>query len=155
MATLTLKSTDNTEKQLEIGTKPIVIGRVSECDVMVRDSFVSRIHAEIGFADNQFTLKDLGSTNGTYRNGARIFQCVLNSGDKIQVGNTTLMFEVSGEAQAVLRVLAPPPATASGIHPSAGRQPDPKQLTSPVPGISPSPARPAPKLPGAKPNPSS
>ncbi|MCS7048327.1 MAG: FHA domain-containing protein [Verrucomicrobiae bacterium] len=156
MATLTLKFTDNTEKALEIGPKPIVIGRVSECDVMVRDAFVSRIHAEIGFTDNQFTLKDLGSTNGTYRNGARIFQCVLNSGDKIQVGNTTLVFELTAESNAILRVLPAAAGASAGPGVSAVRPPDPKQLTSPVPGIPPSaPPRFAPKLPGSKPKPPS
>lgn len=152
MATLTLKSADNAEKVFELSAKPVVIGRVTECDVMVRDSFVSRIHAEIGFTDNQFTLKDLGSTNGTYRNGARIFQCALNTGDKIQVGNTTLVFELVTEHTAILRVVTPAEPTASpGL-----RMPDPKQLTSPVPRMAPPKAEtPSAKLPGSKPNPPS
>ena len=45
MPTLTLKRNDAGDKAMEIGTKPLVIGRVSESDIMVRDSFeIGRAH---------------------------------------------------------------------------------------------------------------
>mgnify|MGYP000170983253 CR=1 FL=1 len=132
MPTLTLKRNDAADKSLEIGSKPLVIGRVAESDIMVRDSFVSRVHAGIGYADNQFTLKDLGSTNGTYRNGARVFQCVLANGDRIQVGNTTLIFETTGADTAILQhvpqIVAPASGTAGGVL----QRPGLKQVTAPV-----------------------
>jgi pSer/pThr/pTyr-binding forkhead associated (FHA) protein len=132
MPSLTHKRPDGSDRTLEISDKPLIVGRVPESDIMVKDSFVSRVHCGFGFADSQFTLKDLGSTNGTYRNGARVFQCALASGDKIQVGNTTLVFEVqSGAEQGLLRQVPQMVAPASGVSAVLPR-PSEKQLTVPV-----------------------
>ncbi len=90
MPLLIHKKPDGTEKTLEFTNKPLIVGRLPESEISVRDSFISRVHCGFTFANSQFSLKDLGSTNGTYRNGARVFECALSSGDKIQVGNTTL-----------------------------------------------------------------
>lgn len=133
MASLTHKRPDGSDRTLEIGSKPLIIGRLPESDIMVRDSFVSRVHCGVGFSGDRYTLKDLGSTNGTYRNGARVFECFLSAGDKIQVGNTTLLFEMeSATGGAVLRqipqMVAPPRTVASDVVP----RPDAKQMTSPV-----------------------
>lgn len=103
MPQLIHKKPDGSDRKLEFGSKPLIVGRVPESDLPVRDSFVSRVHCGISFAGKQFMLKDLGSTNGTYRNGARIFECALASGDKIQVGNTTLVFEIDTTGNAALR----------------------------------------------------
>ena len=94
MPSLIHKRPDGTDKVLKLENKPLVVGRLPESEIQVRDSFISRVHCAVGFANNQFTLKDFGSTNGTYRNGARVFECNLAPGDKIQVGNTTLIFEI-------------------------------------------------------------
>ena len=119
MPALTHKRPDGTERKLEIGSKPLIIGRLPESEIQVREAFISRVHAGIGHAGGSFTLKDLGSTNGTYRNGARVFECNLANGDKVQVGNATLVFEVDGAGnEAVLRQVpqmttAPRPLTAA------------------------------------------
>jgi pSer/pThr/pTyr-binding forkhead associated (FHA) protein len=102
MPSLIHKRPDGTEKSLEFGNKPLIIGRLPQSGIQVHDAFISRIHCGIGCENNQFFLKDMGSTNGTYRNGSRAFEGVLSSGDKIQVGNTTLIFEIE-------------PATGNGI----------------------------------------
>ena len=88
MPLLIHKRPDGTDKNLTFGDKPLIVGRLPESEISVRDSFISRVHCGISHANSQFTLKDLGSTNGTYRNGARVFECSLATGDKIQVGNT-------------------------------------------------------------------
>ena len=118
MPALLHKRPDGTEKRIEIGSKPVIIGRLPESEIQVREAFISRVHAGIGHAGGSFTLKDLGSTNGTYRNGARVFECNLANGDKVQVGNATLVFEVDGAGnESVLRQVpqmttAPRPLTA-------------------------------------------
>jgi pSer/pThr/pTyr-binding forkhead associated (FHA) protein len=81
----------------------LVIGRLPESDIPVKDAFISRVHCGISYYNQQFHLKDLSSSNGTYRNGARVFECVLASNDRIQVGNTTLLFEVDDDGRVVLR----------------------------------------------------
>ena len=50
----------------------VVIGRSSECDIVVGDPNVSRRHAEVRRIGRGFSLVDLGSTNGTEVNGQRV-----------------------------------------------------------------------------------
>lgn len=138
MPSLIHKKPDGSDRKLEFGSKPLIVGRVPESDLPVRDSFVSRVHCGISSANKQFTLKDLGSTNGTYRNGARVFECTLASGDKIQVGNTTLVFEIDTTGNATLRQVPqmagvpglPPPAAVTGTVPQPASAPPPPRPPS-------------------------
>jgi pSer/pThr/pTyr-binding forkhead associated (FHA) protein len=127
MPSLIHKRPDGTEKKVEFGSKPLIIGRLSGSEIQVHDSFISRVHCGITYANNQFTLKDLGSTNGTYRNGARVFEGTLSSGDKIQVGNTALIFEIdSTNTNCILRQV--PQMSAPPSRPPAPAPPPPSQM---------------------------
>ena len=75
---------------------PVSIGRMPDCDSVINDSNVSRIHAEVRVVDGRATLLDLKSLNGTRLNGRGVppdtFGLPLNDGDEVQIGNTTLRF---------------------------------------------------------------
>lgn len=62
------------------------IGRDSENSLCLTDSVVSRFHAEIIRLGDDFVLRDLGSTNGTFVNGARISEQILSDGDLVRLG---------------------------------------------------------------------
>jgi hypothetical protein len=68
------------------------IGRLPDCDVVVRDPGASRRHAQITSKADSFTLTDLGSTNGTRLNGETIQVRDLEDGDRITIGTTVLEF---------------------------------------------------------------
>lgn len=51
---------------------PVLIGRGRECTFRIDSAFISSNHARFGFEDGRFWVEDLWSTNGTYRQGARI-----------------------------------------------------------------------------------
>jgi signal transduction histidine kinase len=73
--------------------KPIVtIGRAIDHDVIIVDRKVSSNHAEVRRVGNIFTIRDLGSTNGTFVNGQRVTEAVLSYGDEIMVGSTLVVF---------------------------------------------------------------
>ena len=72
---------------------PLLIGRATDAGVRVTDSSVSRRHAEVRPAGDGWVLVDLGSTNGTRVNGARVAEQRLEDGDVIAVGDATLRFE--------------------------------------------------------------
>jgi Protein of unknown function (DUF3662)/FHA domain len=80
-------------RRLALGTDPITIGRLDECDITIDDANVSRRHAEIRPERDGYVLLDLGSTNGTRVNGLPVHECRLNSGDVITVGVTSVRFE--------------------------------------------------------------
>lgn len=77
-------------------TRPrIYLGRGSSMDVQVRDAEVSRRHAMLEIRDDEGTLTDLGSTNGTWFAGERIDQVRLTHQSEFTLGSTTLMFLVT------------------------------------------------------------
>lgn len=78
-----------------LGEFVATIGRLSECTVTLADTNVSRTHVEIRPHANGYKLIDLGSTNGTKVNGARVREHVLSDTDVIEVGVTPIVFEAS------------------------------------------------------------
>lgn len=80
-------------KQIIPLTKPVItFGRQFENDVVFHEDFLSRFHAEIVHQDDKYILYDKESTSGTFVNGRKIDQCVLNSGDLISLANILIMF---------------------------------------------------------------
>lgn len=78
----------------EISGASVVIGREAGNGVaLVNDSTASRRHATLTVADGAYTIRDEGSSNGTFVNGARITQQRLAPGDEIQIGGTKFRFE--------------------------------------------------------------
>jgi len=69
-----------------------VIGRSPDCDVFLDDVTVSRRHAEVIREGDSFTIRDLGSLNGTYVNRKRIESAVLEDDDEVQIGKYRLTF---------------------------------------------------------------
>jgi len=72
---------------------PINIGRAPDCELVLRDTRVSRRHARLTARNGVLVLTDLGSTNGTRVNGHRVTEVVLGAGDRILIGETTLLIE--------------------------------------------------------------
>jgi pSer/pThr/pTyr-binding forkhead associated (FHA) protein len=69
----------------------LTVGRAAGCQVTLDDTYVSQLHARVFARDGQYLVEDLGSTNGTYLNRARVTGAiVMNRGDRLQVGNTIM-----------------------------------------------------------------
>jgi pSer/pThr/pTyr-binding forkhead associated (FHA) protein len=70
------------------------IGRDDGNDIVLNgDTYASRFHAWITFEQERFWIEDLGSTNGTLLNGARLKRReLLASGDKIKIGESEMTF---------------------------------------------------------------
>ncbi|MBO1768367.1 MULTISPECIES: DUF3662 and FHA domain-containing protein [unclassified Allobranchiibius] len=77
-----------------------VIGRDDDADIMLDDPGISRRHSEIRITNDGphlvMTVRDLGSTNGTFVNGDPIDRAHLHDGDRITVGRTHLLFREGG-----------------------------------------------------------
>jgi pSer/pThr/pTyr-binding forkhead associated (FHA) protein len=80
-------------KQFQLTAPVSRIGRDASSSVQLFDTEASRSHAEIRFAsDDQFELVDLGSSNGTKVNGQLVSRHQLTTGDRIEIGQTLLIF---------------------------------------------------------------
>lgn len=82
-------------RRVAIGTRAVTLGRLPECEVSLADPNVSRRHAEVRAGeDGGYVVRDLGSTNGTRRNGVIVTGAErLAPGDEITVGASTVVFE--------------------------------------------------------------
>jgi len=74
------------------GEGTTLVGRSPECHVFLDDVTVSRRHAELERQGDTFTIRDLGSLNGTYVNRKRIESAQLEDDDEVQIGKYRLTF---------------------------------------------------------------
>jgi len=82
-----------------LDSETLLIGRGSDCDIVIADRQISRYHARIRRAPEGFLLEDLGSKNGTHLNGASVrTPAVLQDGDVIQVAFALELAFVGREA---------------------------------------------------------
>ncbi|MBF0105077.1 MAG: sigma 54-interacting transcriptional regulator [Deltaproteobacteria bacterium] len=87
----------------KIKTNCIVIGTADDCDVILKDDFVSKKHVELRQSDAGFRVIDLGSTNGTLVRGAQIKECYVREKEEIMIGKSqiTIHFEKESESDLV------------------------------------------------------
>lgn len=76
------------EKELAFDKEEITIGRGDDCDITIKSSSVSRIHAIIKNGE----IEDQDSRNGTFVNGEKITRHELSDNDKISIGDAELVF---------------------------------------------------------------
>ena len=80
--------------QFDLGGPLIGIGRASDNDVIVDDPMVSRHHCQLKLQHGAYGFTDLGSRNGSTVNGQPVSQIALGPGDRIQIGDTEIEFQV-------------------------------------------------------------
>lgn len=106
-----------------------VIGRKETCDLRVPLPAISREHCAIVTDEDTVSVRDLGSSNGTFLNGHRIQETALSAGDQIVIGPVTFTIVLDGDPA----VVEPTPLRSSSSAASADR-------ATAVPVASPSPA---------------
>lgn len=85
---------------LLLETNRLVVGRDPAVDLPLVDSSVSRQHAAFIAESTGYRIQDLGSTNGTLVNGARVTDRSLRSGDTIQIGSFIFKFLSAGSVES-------------------------------------------------------
>lgn len=79
----------------EITGGSMLMGREADNPIALpNDTTASRRHATISQSNGGYSIRDEGSSNGTFVNGAKITEQTLSAGDEIQVGGTKFRFEV-------------------------------------------------------------
>lgn len=74
-------------------------GRHPDSDIFLDDVTVSRRHAEFHRDGSAFTVRDVGSLNGTYVNRERVETATLGNGDEVQIGKFRLVFIAGPQAR--------------------------------------------------------
>lgn len=89
-ALLVFFGTETRVSLLEEGAT-IIVGREMPCEIVVRDSSISRQHARFTMRNGEIWVEDLDSRNGTLRAGRRIQRERLEPGDDVLVGTARLV----------------------------------------------------------------
>ncbi len=92
MAKLVMEGPDKRHLSFDLDAKRITLGRDASNDIVLADSAVSRVHAEIAPARDGYVIRDLESTNGLFVNSEKTRQGNLRHGDRIRLGNLSLVF---------------------------------------------------------------
>jgi len=85
-------------KSITIGTVEFTLGSGSGCDVPLSDPTISRRHLGVEPGPEGVVARDLGSTNGSFVQGARFNELTLGFGTEIAIGKTVLKFVPNEEA---------------------------------------------------------
>jgi len=107
-----------TPQAWEIQLKPGLnfLGRGPSNDFKIEDGSVSGSHCQIIVEDGATIIKDMGSTNGTYVNLAKISETRLESGQPLRLGSVDMIFYTDGP-DAVTANVVPAPATQAAPPP--------------------------------------
>jgi adenylate cyclase len=134
------------------------LGRHPNNTVQVLDRIVSKEHCHVDFVDGRFVLRDLGSLNGTFINGERVSERVLNPGDEITLGSTRILFDGEGAVRSGRPIpagygigsgvggppsapMVPPVASSAAFVPQNGPPPSPPTAAGTAPVGPPNRAR--------------
>lgn len=86
--------------------KRAIIGRGETADIQIVDTKISREHAELSFAENAFTITDLGAANGIIVGDKKVKQQKLGDGEKIVIGQTVFKYNVIEVTQSTEMMIA-------------------------------------------------
>ncbi len=98
MAKLQIFLPDGREVTHDLPEEKTTVGRIPENMLQIEDASVSSRHAEILFENNSWFVRDTGSTNGTYLNGAKIEHALLNHGDELRFGSVVCLYTARNES---------------------------------------------------------
>lgn len=129
----------------EIQLKPGVnfLGRGVSNDFRFDDPSISGAHCQLIVDSNAVTIRDMGSTNGTFVNRARIQEARLSTGQPLRLGSVDMIFY--GDDPAVAKLLAPSASAATALPSlTVASAPAPASPPPPAPAITISSAPPAP-----------
>jgi hypothetical protein len=88
---IVIHAPDGQPRVVALGGDSVTLGRSAQATIAVDDIYVSDEHALISPNEDGWVVRDLGSTNGTYLNGAKVTQPTpLAAGDQLRLGKTRI-----------------------------------------------------------------
>jgi len=88
---------DGERRSFSVARDVTVIGRREDCDLRIPLGEVSRKHCRLIKDGLNLRIEDLGSSNGTFRNGERIQEASIEPGDSIRIGSVGFVVQIDGQ----------------------------------------------------------
>lgn len=109
MPRITIRLDGDLIKEVSLTKKRTTLGRRPYNDVVLENLAVSGRHACLIQEDQQVTIEDMDSTNGTYVNGRAVKKQVLHDSDTVEIGHFKIIFSAGSEARDALPETEPEP----------------------------------------------
>lgn len=130
---LVMFRSDGGRKSFSVTKDVVVVGRREDCDLRIPLGEVSRKHCRFLKDGEVLRIEDLGSSNGTYVNGERVQESVVQPGQTVQVGPVQFVVQIDGvpaddEMQPMSRAAAAtaePAAAGAAAVPGEAEEFDP------------------------------
>lgn len=125
------------QKGFAVGPRASIIGRKQEADIRIPLNEVSRAHCEVRVNGQTVTIRDLGSSNGTFVNDQRVQEVTLKAGDRVRVGPVLFMVQIDGKPDRFTAVAqdggsaaaAPAKPAAASKHAPSAKTASPTETT--------------------------
>ncbi|NBE82572.1 FHA domain-containing protein [Micromonospora rubida] len=96
----------------------LTIGRAKTNELPIDSRLVSRLHALVERYPSGWSIRDLGSTNGTTVNGSPVRQAqILRDGDRVEIGPARLLFHAPSEHPGTRTLHVEPPPAPPALTP--------------------------------------
>jgi pSer/pThr/pTyr-binding forkhead associated (FHA) protein len=93
---LAMFRSDGDRRSFSLHKDLTIVGRREDCDLRIPLGEISRKHCRLIKEGETLRVEDLGSSNGTYHNGERIQEAVVQAGDTVQVGSIAFVVQIDG-----------------------------------------------------------
>jgi hypothetical protein len=110
MANLLIKSPGFNNQVINLNLGVNRFGRSSGNDFIIEHATISSKHCEIALGDAEVTVRDCGSTNGTYINDQPIMEARLSAGQVLRLGDVDFLVESTDVTIAIPKFEVPRPA---------------------------------------------
>ena len=124
---LVLFKKDGSQKAFSLPSDNTIIGRRHDCDLCIPLMDVSKRHCQLSRNEEDVKIRDLKSRNGTFLNGKRINETMVQAGDYIRIGPLTFLLQIDGVPEKIV-----PPKQAKPKP--AAKVPHPKVLAEELSG---------------------
>ena len=94
---LVMFKSDGNRRSFSLRKDMTVIGRREDCDLRIPLGEISRKHCRLIKDGDALKVEDLGSSNGTFHNGQRIQEAMVQPGDTVQVGSLAFVVQIDGQ----------------------------------------------------------
>ncbi len=106
-AKLILFKPNGKRKEFPLQKATVTLGRAKSCDLSIPIPSVSRSHCKLSIGQDEVTVHDTGSTNGTFVNNRRVEEELLEAGDRLIIGPVVFTVQIDGKPEEIKSVSSP------------------------------------------------
>ena len=101
MKVVLVRFKDGQRRDVALSDDKNTLGRGEDCTLRIPIAQVSRHHCEVVVGRQNCTVRDLGSSNGTFVNGKRVAEAKLKPGDQIMMGPVIFVVQIDGRPATI------------------------------------------------------